>query len=484
MADFGGIGTGIGEGMRVAAQNLWHRYDINTAHRDKQADSLVDQMHAIRDNIAQVGMDSPEGQQLSSQLKATIEQHNALYGQHETPQLMDRIHRLFGKSQTAPQTTGLPGDIPGVQGAAASTVAPPGQPPSPEWRSFGQEMAGAKVPQNDILIETQNVRKTWRAFHPDATPKEEGDFMTGYLNNKLDPQSWSPSGAPFQNPDGTMSHMEVNKTGQFRTVPVPGMPAPTPKPLTFEYHPQTGGLTGISDPNTGKNWDASTVATAPPEIKARWDARQKQQEEEVSRKEAADAKKQQEIEERQTRALVAATERQAVSFQQALDKQDYSTAKKVVTDADNDYQQAIDRQRTMDQNIKDALRGDQQAMLSLVANHIGMTLGAQKGARITQAVWNEAVSSTPWLQKIAAKFSDEGYLSGVTLAPNQMADMVRLAHEKTAVLQDHKQRVEEQYKDALGLNKNAKPNVKERGLIIPGGALDQLLNQQTPAKAK
>ena len=54
---------------------------------------------------------------------------------------------------------------------------------------------------------------------------------------------------------------------------------------------------------------------------------------------------------------------------------------------------------TMDKNLKDALAGDQQAMLSLVANHIGMTLGAQKGARINQAVWNEAVESAPWLAR-------------------------------------------------------------------------------------
>ena len=84
------------------------------------------------------------------------------------------------------------------------------------------------------------------------------------------------------------------------------------------------------------------------------------------------------------------------------------------------------RLRTMLGNEKDALKGNQQAMLSLVANHIGMTLGAQKGARINQAVWNEAVETAPWMQAIAAKWGPDGYLQGVTLTPDQIHQMVDL----------------------------------------------------------
>jgi len=106
------------------------------------------------------------------------------------------------------------------------------------------------------------------------------------------------------------------------------------------------------------------------------------------------------------------------------------------------YQGAIDRTSTMEENLKNALNGDQQAMLSLVANHIGMTLGMQKGARITRAVWDEAVESAPWLERIAARFDDRGYLTGVTLAPDQMRSMVRLAHEKTQTLKEHLDRLD------------------------------------------
>lgn len=105
------------------------------------------------------------------------------------------------------------------------------------------------------------------------------------------------------------------------------------------------------------------------------------------------------------------------------------------------YEAAVDRTDTMDKNLVNALAGDQQAMLSLVANHIGMTLGAQKGARINRAVWDEAVQSAPWMQRIAAKFDDRGYLSGVTLAPDQMRQMVRLAHEKVDTLKKHLDRL-------------------------------------------
>jgi hypothetical protein len=143
-------------------------------------------------------------------------------------------------------------------------------------------------------------------------------------------------------------------------------------------------------------------------------------------------------------------------FQHALEKSDYIAAKKVVTKAEDDYDTAIDRQKTMHQNLEAGLKGDQQAMLSLVANHIGMTLGAQKGARITRAVWDEATASTPWLAKLEAKFDSRGYLSGVTLAPDQMRQMVELADQKVGILKEHSDRVKDKYVDALAVKGRGK----------------------------
>lgn len=89
---------------------------------------------------------------------------------------------------------------------------------------------------------------------------------------------------------------------------------------------------------------------------------------------------------------------------------------------------SAERYNVMTQNLKDAITNhDQQAMLSLLTNHIGMTMGLQKGARITQAILEEAQKSQPWLASMKAKFDKNGYLSGVTLGPEQMKSMVALA---------------------------------------------------------
>ena len=85
------------------------------------------------------------------------------------------------------------------------------------------------------------------------------------------------------------------------------------------------------------------------------------------------------------------------------------------------------RWRSMNDSYPKALKGDQQAMINLLTNHIGMTLGLQKGARITKDILHEAQNSSPWLARIGAKFDDRGFLSGVTLAPEQMGQMMDLA---------------------------------------------------------
>lgn len=93
----------------------------------------------------------------------------------------------------------------------------------------------------------------------------------------------------------------------------------------------------------------------------------------------------------------------------------------------SDYQDSVSRANIMSENLAAGLKGDQQAMLSLLANHMGMTMGLAKGARINQAMINEAQASAPWLGVLKAKFDNRGYLSGVTLTPEQMQSMVSLA---------------------------------------------------------
>jgi len=127
---------------------------------------------------------------------------------------------------------------------------------------------------------------------------------------------------------------------------------------------------------------------------------------------------------------------------------------KEYSDTKKDYESSNDRMKTMDLNLANAMRGDQQAMLSLVANHIGMTLGGQKGARINQAVWNEAVQSAHLSARMIAKsfhqdangdYIFDGWKTGVTLTPDQMRQMVALAHEKVNVLKQHLDRLNTEY---------------------------------------
>jgi hypothetical protein len=213
----------------------------------------------------------------------------------------------------------------------------------------------------------------------------------------------------------------------------------TPKGTGKEMQPdfKDGMLVGVKDPATNQYY--TDPAKMPPEAKAIYDSAKKVEKAHEDQQEA-----------KENRQLTRQIEVQTRAFQNALERSDYVAAKKEVTKAKSDYDAAIDRQTTMHKNLEAAKKGDQQAMLSLVANHIGMTLGAQKGARITRAVWDEATSSAPWMAKLEAKFDNRGYLSGVTLTPDQMRQMVDLADEKTGILKEHVDRVQDEYSSELG----------------------------------
>ena len=101
--------------------------------------------------------------------------------------------------------------------------------------------------------------------------------------------------------------------------------------------------------------------------------------------------------------------------------------------AEKIYQPALDsneRLTIMKQNEIDGNKGDQQADISMIANHIGMTLGMQKGARITQTVWNEAMQSDPLLRRVGARFEGGEIRLGAVLTPEQRRQMVSLAEQR------------------------------------------------------
>lgn len=147
------------------------------------------------------------------------------------------------------------------------------------------------------------------------------------------------------------------------------------------------------------------------------------------------------------------------------------------------YQPALDSSERMnvmtDAYEKAVKNGDQQAMLNLLANHLGMTMGLQKGARMTRDIIHEAETSQPYLQGLKARWSGPGadaYLTGVVLAPPQMRQMVNLGQERYA--EDvKKSRAQAQY---LGAQDDGPPR-------IPGAATINYykgLAQGNGAKAK
>jgi hypothetical protein len=129
-----------------------------------------------------------------------------------------------------------------------------------------------------------------------------------------------------------------------------------------------------------------------------------------------------------------------------MDKQFYQTY--------GDYYNRSQALQVMQQNYADATKPgppNQQAMVSMLMQHIGMTAGAVKGARVGRAQMEEAMESTPWLQGKVAKWfhqdSDgnyifDGYKGGVTLTKPQMEQMVDLASTRVAAVHDQLNRMQ------------------------------------------
>jgi hypothetical protein len=123
-----------------------------------------------------------------------------------------------------------------------------------------------------------------------------------------------------------------------------------------------------------------------------------------------------------------AAERQAAGFQQ---QQTMEATKKMQPAVDTALT-ADQRLARMEKSFTKGMAGDQQAQLALLADHLGMTFGMQKGAKLNRGLIEEAQQSMPWLEKIGAKFDKDGYLSGVALGPEQMKQMLDLGYDARA----------------------------------------------------
>ena len=152
----------------------------------------------------------------------------------------------------------------------------------------------------------------------------------------------------------------------------------------------------------------------------------------------------------------AKLDRQVASLAGAIQRMDIVEQRAIKREARKDIRQyqtvefgARDRlnimERTLERIKKDPTQAAQGDVL-LVANHIGMTLGLQKGARITRAIWEEAKRARPWYQSVIVTFTG-GALTGASLSSQQRQQMVSLAQEQMEVAKERTRLVRDTYKD-------------------------------------
>lgn len=336
-----------------------------------------------------------------------------------------------GPGPTAPPVNGSssgapPNTLPGIMSAQAKRA------PADAGAAKGQEVAAQQAAEaKGREDQAQRVRDAY---------KSKGEKIPEWMDEALTYESATGKNVPAG----------FNKKPSSANAPK--------KPPKMIYGPG-GQFRGISEPEDKESdtpgQEYNSRSEIPPDRKdllEKWDAGEKQQKQE----QAAELDK----EHRKTAEMV---DMMGKRMDEAVKLGDHKAALKVYNDSKKAYQDAIDRDSTMSANLRDILEAkkngkeNQQAMLSMLANHVGMTSGSQPKMRMSKAQWDEAKDSVPLLQRVEAKFDSEGYLSGVTLTQEQMDQMLELAHEKVAQLKDHVDRVKNDpdYSEALQLGKSS-----------------------------
>ncbi len=216
-----------------------------------------------------------------------------------------------------------------------------------------------------------------------------------------------------------------------------------------------GEVVGVQNSMTKQSFGADATDKMPPAAKKALQAGA----------EAVDRHNQKEIdkESRMFKNHLAALQQ---SFQNSLNAKDYADALKQVSTAKAALDGSKMGVRIMDRLASAAKGGNQQAMLAILSYHVQMTTGARIVAgstpRISMYMYEEAQQTSPMLARIQARFGKDGYLSGVVLTPQQVDQMVELAHGLAAARQDTYNEIHSQYADTLSINRRqpGKPEKK------------------------
>lgn len=128
----------------------------------------------------------------------------------------------------------------------------------------------------------------------------------------------------------------------------------------------------------------------------------------------------------------------------------YKNLTKQATDAKKNFNDAATNLKTMLSTAKSAQEGNGPAQVGILSAYLKTIVGgAGSGVRINQAEWKAAQGTRPFLQGVQAKFSPAGYMTGVTLSPSQVDQMVKEVQAKAVALHSTAQSAEKAAQDQL-----------------------------------
>ena len=218
---------------------------------------------------------------------------------------------------------------------------------------------------------------------------------------------------------------------------------------------KSGALT-VGVTANGKPYFAKDVNNpdTPEEVKSFFAALDEGQKAQLAQKETDRQEQYAEMEKRQRISMQQAMQRTIYQFQNAMAGKQAGIADGLIGKQQQQYYGALDLQQKMQTIMPEALAGNQQAMVAILADHIAMTTH-QPGAamRPTKALFDEAASSQPWMQGVEKHFDSNGVLTGVVLSPEQIQNMVELAPIVTAA----EKNTLDQMQQAMGTTANPVP---------------------------
>ena len=310
--------------------------------------------------------------------------------------LTDRLHitnhdqRL--KQLQARQQAGVKQDQQNAQAVAQGSPAPPNQ-----FLQLEAGMRAAGFSDADIQEAKRRQAGLIQKYNPRNIIGPNGEKAVIDLNTQTIPPGW------------TLAGVSSAAAGL--------------KPIA------SGGVT-IGVTANGKPYFAKDVddPDTPEEVKAFFASLDEGQKAKIAQKEKERQEQFAEMEKRQRTSLGAAMQRTIYQFQNALATKQAGIADAVVGKQQQQVATDMSLENRMQELLPQALAGNQQAMVGIVANHIAMTTH-QPGAamRPTKALFDEAANSQPWLQSVTKRFSPDGVLIGITLSPEQIQNMVELA---------------------------------------------------------